>query len=85
MDDEPDVAADANRPEVPVPRLVEPMELHARVRRIHLQVERRRLDGLLLVARQPREAVGERVSDAKVHEARDFDVPDMTLPNSIPI
>ena len=36
--------------------------------RIELQVERRRLDGLLLVAGQPGEAVGEGVGDAEIHQ-----------------
>ena len=37
---------------------------------LSLEVEGRRLDGLLLVAGQPGEAVGERVGDAELHHVR---------------
>ena len=40
---------------------------HARACRVKLQVERSCLDGLLLVAGQPREAVGKGVGDAEVY------------------
>jgi len=65
--DEPDIAAHAHRPEVSIARLVELVKAHARAGRVHLQVERRRLGGLLLVAGQAREAGGEGVGDAEVH------------------
>ena len=52
VDDQPHVGVDPNRPEALVARLVEPVELEPRGGRVHLQVERRRLDGLLLVAGQ---------------------------------
>ena len=42
-------------------------KLHPGIGRVELQVEGRRLDGLLLVAGQPGEAVGEGVGDAEVH------------------
>ena len=42
-------------------------KLHARAGRVHLQIEGRRLDGLLLLAGQLGEAVGEGVGDAEVH------------------
>ena len=45
-------------------------KLQAGMRRVELQVEGRRLDGLLLVAGQAGEAVGERVGDAEFHHAR---------------
>ena len=64
VNDQPDVAAHPHRPEILVLRLVELVEAHAGIGRIELQVERRRLDGLAL-ARQPGEAVGEGVGDAK--------------------
>jgi hypothetical protein len=67
VDDQPNVAADPHRPEVLVLRLLELVELHARGRRVDLEVERRRLDGLLLVARESGQAVGEGVGDAEVH------------------
>ena len=66
VDDQSDVAADAYRPEVLVLRLVELLEAHARVGLIQLQIKGRRLRGLLFLACEPREAVGECVSDAKL-------------------
>jgi len=45
------------------------METHAGIGRIELQVKRRCLDGLLFLARQSGEAVGERIGDAKLHNA----------------
>jgi hypothetical protein len=48
-------------------RLVELVEAHSGIGRIELQVERRRLDGFLLVAGQVSEAVGEGVGNAKFH------------------
>ena len=68
VDDQPDVAADPHRPEVLVLRLVELVEAHAGIGRVELQVEGRRLDGLLLVAGQAGEAVGEGVGDAEFHQ-----------------
>ncbi len=67
VNDEPDVAAHAHRPEAPVPRLVELVKAQPRTRRIYLQIERRRLHALLLVAGEPREAVCECVGDSEVH------------------
>ena len=69
VDDQPDVAADPHRPEVLVLRLVELVELQPGLRRVDLQVEGRRLDGLLLVAGQAGEAVGEGVGDEEVQSA----------------
>ena len=67
VDDEPDVATDPRGPEVLVLRPVDLVQLQARMRRVHLQVERRGLDRLLLVAGQPDEAVGEGVGDTELH------------------
>ena len=67
VNDQPDVAAHPHRPEVLVLCLVELVEAHAGIGRVELQVERRRLDGLLLVAGQSGEAVGEGVGDAEFH------------------
>src|SRR6266516_3150184 len=67
VNDQPDVAAYSHRPKVFVPHLIELVEAHAGIGRIELQVERRRLDGLLLVAGQSGEAVGECVGDAELH------------------
>ena len=69
MDYEPDVPTDSYRPEVLVPRLVELVELHARVRWIDLEIEGRGLGGLLLVAHQPGEARCKRVGDSELHHS----------------
>ena len=61
---------DPHRPEILVLRLVELVEAHARIGRVELQVEGRRLDGLLLVAGQSGEAVGEGIGDAKFHDIK---------------
>jgi len=70
MDNQSDVATDPNGPEVLVLRPVDLVQLQARMRRVHLQVERRGLHHLLLVAGQLRETVGEGVGDAELHQAR---------------
>ena len=68
MHHEPQVARDADRPEVWVFGFIKPVKLQARVRRVQLQVEGSRLRGLLLVTGQPREAAGERVCNPKLHD-----------------
>jgi hypothetical protein len=65
--DQPKVAADPHRPEPPVLRLSELVEAHPGAGRIELQVEDGGLDGLLLIAGEARQAVGERVGDAELH------------------
>ena len=70
VDDEAQVAADAHRPEVFVLRLVEPVELHAGVGRVELEVEGGGLDGLLLVSGQARKTARECVCNEKVHRVR---------------
>jgi len=67
MHDQPDIAVYPNRPESAVLGLVEPMELQTRMSRVQLEIERCRLDGFLLIARQLRKAVGKSVGDAKFH------------------
>ena len=67
MHDEPQVAADARRPEVPVLALVDAVELDTGVRGIELQVERGGLGRPLLVRSQPVEARRERVGDPELH------------------
>ena len=67
MHDEPQVATDARRPEVPVLALVDAVELDTGVRGIELQVERGGLGRPLLVRGQPVEAGRERVGDAEFH------------------
>ena len=56
-----------NRPEVSVPGPVDAMELQTRLRRIELQIERRRLRGPLLLAGQLGEAVSKGDGYAEVH------------------
>ena len=68
VDDQTDVATNADGPEVLVLRPLDLVQFQPRMRRVHLQVERGRLDGLLLVAGQLREAVGEGVGDAELHQ-----------------
>ena len=69
VNDEPQVAGDARRPEVLVLAVVDAVHLDAGVRRVQLQVEGRCLRGLLLVRRQLREAVGEGVRDPELHQS----------------
>jgi hypothetical protein len=65
--DQANVAADAHGPEIPVPRLVQPVQAHAGIGRVELQVEGRGLDRALLVAGEARQAIGEGVGDAEFH------------------
>ena len=60
---------DPHRPEVLVPGPVRPMELQSRLRRIELQIERRRLGCPLLLAAQRGKAIRKRVGDPKLHRA----------------
>jgi len=53
--------------EVLVPRLVQLVQAHARIGRVQLEVEGGGLDGLLLLASQLGEAVGEGIGDAEIH------------------
>jgi mRNA-degrading endonuclease RelE of RelBE toxin-antitoxin system len=66
--EEPKVPAHAHRPEVRVSRLGEPMKLHPGIGRVHLQIEGGGLDRLLLVDGEPRQAVGDGVGDAELHQ-----------------
>src|SRR5680860_1462982 len=61
VNDQADVSAHANGPEVRILRLVEAVELHARVGRVHLEIKGRGLDGLLFVTAEFGQAVGEGV------------------------
>ena len=58
---------DPNRPEILVPGPLHPMELQSRLRRIELQIERRRLRGPLLLAVQLCEALGKCLGYAELH------------------
>ena len=50
-----------------VPGLVQPVKTHARISRIQLQVEGRRLDGLLFLASQFNKAVCEGIGDSEFY------------------
>jgi hypothetical protein len=65
--DQPQVPVHPHRPEVLVTGAIQPVELHTGVCRIELEVECRRLDCLLLLARELRETGGEGIGDAEVH------------------
>jgi hypothetical protein len=82
--DQANVAADPHRPEIPVPRLVQPVQAHAGVGRVELQVEGRGLGRSLLVAGQARQAIGEGVGDAEFHHDSPVvvDRPTVELPRS---
>src|SRR5262245_4188747 len=67
VNDKSDVAINPHRPEILILHLVELVEAHAWICRVELQVEGRRLDSLLLLAREPSQAVGEGIGDAKIH------------------
>lgn len=67
VDDEPQVAADAGRPEVGVSGLFDAVELQAGVGGVELQVESGRFDCFLLLGGQPVQAVLKGVGDAKFH------------------
>ena len=68
VDDDPQIVADPNRPEVLVLCLVEFVKFHARALRVHLQVKGRGLYGLLLLAGEPSETVGEGVGNTEFHQ-----------------
>ncbi len=67
VDDQADISVHADRPEPLVFRAIELVEAEARCRRIQLQVERGRLDRLLLVTGQPGQAVGEGICNQELH------------------
>ena len=66
MQNDADVAARARRPEVFVFGLLNPVQAHAGVRRVQLEVEGCGFDGLLLVAGKAGQTVGECVSYTEV-------------------
>src|SRR5437016_12957578 len=68
MNDKADVFADAYRIELGIPWLVELVELQAGLRRIQLKIECSSLNGFLLLARHPGEAVGKRIRDPEFHK-----------------
>jgi len=66
MNDQSEIVIDADRPEIRVPPPIQPVETHSWRAGINLQIERRRLDRLLLCAIEPREAVRKRVGNAEL-------------------
>src|SRR5271166_6705790 len=70
MDDDADVAAGAHRPEMGIPGPLDPVKIHPRRRGVHLQVERRRLGGLLLGRLKTCRRRGEGGGDTKFHYGR---------------
>ena len=68
MNNNPDITTCTHRPKVRILATIDAMKLHPRIDRINLQIKSRRLDRLLLIARQSSEAIGERIRDAKFHE-----------------
>ena len=67
MHDQAEIAADPYRPEVRVSRMVELVQLHARVRLVELQIKGGGFDRFLLFAGQPRQALREGVGNAEFH------------------
>jgi hypothetical protein len=67
MDDDPQILADPNRPEVFVLGLVKLVKLHTRALRVHLQIKCRGLYGLLLLPGEPGEAIGKGVGNPEFH------------------
>ena len=68
MDDDSHVVIDAHRPEIRVLGLRQLVEFQPGLGRVHLEVESRGLGGLLLVAGEFGEAVGEGVGNSKMHQ-----------------
>ena len=67
MNNQPDIFTNAHRAEIRVSWLVEFVELQTGMRRIELEIERCRLDGPLLVARQSSEAIGKCIGNPEFH------------------
>lgn len=65
--DQANVQAYPYRPEILVTGLIQLVKAHARIRRVHLLVEDRGLDRLLLVAGQAGKAAGEGFGDAEIY------------------
>ena len=68
VNNQANVTAHAGGPEALVLRPLDLMELEPGMRRVHLQIEGRHLDRLLFVGGQLREAAGEGVGDAELHQ-----------------
>src|SRR2546426_11964165 len=67
MHDQSKIAADPYRQEVRISRFVEFVQLHAGLRRVHLQVESGDFHCFLLLASKPRQALRERIGNAEFH------------------
>ena len=66
VNNQADIAIDANRPEILVPSPIEFVKLQSRIGWIQLQFKGSRLDRVLFVACQFGEAVRKRVGDSKL-------------------
>ena len=69
MNDQSNVAAHPNRPESPILRPLEFVELQAGMRRVQLEIECRCLHGLLLTAGKLGQAIGKRVRNTEFHQS----------------
>lgn len=70
--DQPDVRVDPNRPEVRVFHLLQPVQFHSGIRRIHLKIKGSHLHSLLFLTSQSGKAVGEGVGNEKIHDLSGF-------------
>jgi hypothetical protein len=67
VNDQSNVTAYPNRPKSAIFRSFELVELHARMRRVQLKIERRRLYGLLLIAGEFGQAIRKSVGNPEFH------------------
>ena len=67
VNNNPQIFANPNRPKVFVFGLIKPMKLHTRTLRVHLQIKGRGLHGLLLLAGEFGEAIGEGIGNKEIH------------------
>ena len=67
-----DIAANANRPEIPISGSIQLMELQSRLSWIQLQIKGRGLHSLLFITGQPDKAIRESMGDAEIHQLFTF-------------
>ena len=68
VDDQPNIAARPNRPEILVPYIIDFVKTHTRIGRIDLEIKGCGFDYLLFVTGEFGEAVGEGICDSKLHQ-----------------
>src|SRR5687768_2643117 len=68
VDNQSNVAPGPHRPETLVLGFGELVKAHAWTSRIHLKIESRSLDLLLLLGGEPGKAIGEGIGDTKIHQ-----------------